>query len=74
MKATASPHIARLSAKGQFTIPKRLRDSIGVRPGERAALEMCRGHLTISALRPTITEQTAGSLARHARPRKEGRA
>jgi AbrB family looped-hinge helix DNA binding protein len=64
MKASLpSPHLTRLSSKGQFIIPKRLRHYIGLKYGDYVILDVRGGQLTIVKQRQGISEKTAGSLA-----------
>ncbi len=39
--------VSRLSSKGQVTIPKAIRDSLGVEPGDLVAYEMGEGLVTL---------------------------
>lgn len=42
-----------VSQKGQVTIPKPLRESLGIRPGTELAFEEHEGHLVATRLIPT---------------------
>ena len=42
-----------VSEKGQVTIPKPLRESLGIRPGTQLAFEEHEGHLVAKRLIPT---------------------
>ena len=66
-------HIARISARGQFTIPNHIRTQLGVHPGDRVVLDVENGYLRLARLHRTIVEQTAGSLRRHVSKEKLGR-
>lgn len=58
---------SRLSPKGELTIPKEVREQIGLHPGDLVSYEIENGHLTVSradsldkefhdAISPTLTE------------------
>ena len=42
-----------VSEKGQVTIPKPLRESLGIRPGAELAFEEREGHLVVTRLIPS---------------------
>lgn len=44
-----APIITRLTSKGQFTLPRRLREALGVEPGDYVALTPTAGGVLISA-------------------------
>lgn len=50
--AVTALHISRVSSKGQITLPKRVREAIGVRPGEAVAYDVGEGVVTIRRLTP----------------------
>ena len=58
---------SRLSPKGELTIPKEVREQIGLHPGDLVSYDVQNGHLTVSrvdsldkvfydAIAPTLTE------------------
>ena len=60
-------HLSRVSSKGQVTLPKKVRDAIGVRAGDLVAYEVSKGAVTLrrgepldlaflAALEPTLAE------------------
>ena len=48
----AAVHVSRISSKGQVTLPKRVRDAIGVRPGDAVAYEVASGVVTLRRVAP----------------------
>jgi antitoxin PrlF len=44
--------VSRLSSKGQVTIPKAVRQAIGIRPGDLVAYEVKGGVLTLQRAEP----------------------
>ena len=48
--------VSRISIKGQITIPKRVRDSIGLRPGDSVAYEIGDGVAIIRKAEPLDVE------------------
>ena len=44
--------ISRVSSKGQVTLPKRVREAIGVRPGDAVAYDVNKGVVTLRRLEP----------------------
>ena len=59
----------RLSLKGQFCIPKRMREALGMRPGTRVEIRRVPDGLAIRIRRRSIVEETAGSLRRYIKPK-----
>ena len=53
----------RVGAKGQVVIPKEMRDSIGLRPGDRVEFELEGGSVRVRPPAPTGTHK--GMLAQH---------
>ena len=43
---------SRLSAKGQVTIPKELRESIGLQPGDMVGYEVKNGIISLTRIEP----------------------
>lgn len=60
---------ATLSSKRQFTIPKAIREQLGIKPGDRLTVAVEDG---VIVLTPTgaIVAETAGSLAPYTRRQK----
>ncbi|MBI2828769.1 MAG: AbrB/MazE/SpoVT family DNA-binding domain-containing protein [Acidobacteria bacterium] len=48
----AAVQISRVSSKGQVTLPKRVREAIGVGPGDAVAYDLSRGLVTLRRLEP----------------------
>ena len=44
--------VATLTAKGQITVPKAVRDSLGLRQGDRFSLELEDGSVRVRAVAP----------------------
>ena len=47
---------SRLSAKGQVTIPKEIREKIGIEPGDMVAYEIKNGVVTLKRIEPFDAE------------------
>ena len=45
-------HVSRISSKGQVTLPKKVRDTIGVRPGDTVVYELAAGVVTLRRVAP----------------------
>ena len=45
-------HISRVSSKGQVTLPKRVREAVGVRPGDTIVYDLSKGTVTLRRLEP----------------------
>lgn len=48
----AAVQFSRVSSKGQVTLPKRVRDAIGVGPGDAVAYDVAKGVVTLRRLEP----------------------
>lgn len=48
----AAIQFSRISSKGQVTLPKKVRDAIGVGPGDAVAYEVDKGVVTLRRLEP----------------------
>ena len=48
----AAVQISRVSSKGQVTLPKRVREAIGVGPGDAVAYDVNKGVVTLRRLEP----------------------
>ena len=44
--------ISRVSSKGQVTLPKKVREAIGVGPGDAIAYDVAKGVVTLRRLEP----------------------
>ena len=44
--------ISRVSSKGQVTLPKKVREAIGVGPGDAVAYDVAKGVVTLRRLEP----------------------
>jgi AbrB family looped-hinge helix DNA binding protein len=57
-----APLIARLTSKGQFTLPRRLREALGVKPGDYVALTPTADGVLISAAEVAVRRPTDETL------------
>lgn len=48
----SSVHLSRVSSKGQVTLPKNVREAIGVRPGDAVAYQVSKGVVTLKRAEP----------------------
>ena len=48
----AAVQISRVSSKGQVTLPKKVREAIGVGPGDAVAYDVGQGLVTLRRLEP----------------------
>jgi AbrB family looped-hinge helix DNA binding protein len=53
---------SKLSARGQVSIPRELREKLGLRPGVRVALEHVSGTLLLQPITDTYIDSIPGSL------------
>ena len=51
-KSGAAVQISRVSSKGQVTLPKRVREAIGVGPGDAVVYDVNKGVVTLRRLEP----------------------
>lgn len=51
-RRAAAMQVSRVSSKGQVTLPKRVREAIGVGPGDAVAYDVSRGLVTLRRLEP----------------------
>jgi AbrB family looped-hinge helix DNA binding protein len=58
-----------ISVKGQVTIPKRVRDALGLKPGSRVDFILAEGHAMLEPFEGGGIETLAGSLGKYARKR-----
>ena len=52
VRRAATVQISRVSSKGQVTLPKKVREAIGVRPGDAVAYDVGKGIVTLRRLEP----------------------
>ena len=52
IRSGAAIQMSRVSSKGQVTLPKRVREAIGVGPGDAIAYEVAKGVVTLRRLEP----------------------
>ena len=53
--------ITTLTSKGQVTIPKEIRDELGLKPSDKIRFSLENGHLTLRRVYPALAE-VAGSI------------
>ena len=51
-RSAAAVQISRVSSKGQVTLPKRVREAIGVGPGDAVTYDVNKGVVTLRRLEP----------------------
>ena len=51
-RSRAAVQISRVSSKGQVTLPKKVREAIGVGPGDAVAYDVAKGVVTLRRLEP----------------------
>jgi len=59
---------ARMSSKGQITLPKEVRKVLGIKPGGRIVFFVEGNVVLLRPLKPGTARALAGSLSRYARP------
>jgi AbrB family looped-hinge helix DNA binding protein len=59
---------ARISAKGQITLPRKIRKALAVEPGDRLVFALERGSVFLRPLGPCHARDLAASLQEYARP------
>lgn len=57
-----------VSSKGQITLPRFMRDALGLKPGSVVSLELEKGELRLRPASTVTARRLAGSLRRYARP------
>ena len=62
--------IAALTSKGQITIPKAVRDRLGLRKGDRIEFRVSKNRTAILVPRTTRTEDVFGILSSYAKGKK----
>jgi antitoxin PrlF len=60
-----------ISEKGQITVPKRLRDRLGIRPGDRLEFSEDRGHIVVSKTADRDPVATVYGILGHGRSTDE---
>ena len=61
---------ARVSSKGQITLPRRVRQALAVNPGERVLFVVEDKSVVLRPMGPSSAQTLAGSLRRYAGSRK----
>ena len=51
-RSRAAVQISRVSSKGQVTLPRKIREAIGVGPGDAVAYDVAKGVVTLRRLEP----------------------
>ncbi len=51
-RSGSAVRISRVSSKGQVTLPKQVRDAIGVGPGDAVTYDVVKGVVTLRRLEP----------------------
>jgi len=51
-RSSAAVQVSRVSSKGQVTLPKKVREAIGVGPGDAVAYDVGKGVVTLRRLEP----------------------
>ncbi len=51
-RSGSAVRISRVSSKGQVTLPKQVREAIGVGPGDAVAYDVVKGVVTLRRLEP----------------------
>jgi AbrB family looped-hinge helix DNA binding protein len=54
-------HVTTLTSKGQVTIPKEIRDELGLKPHDKIRFSLENGHAVLRKAHPPL-EELAGSL------------
>jgi len=62
--------IAAITSKGQITIPKAVRDQLGLRQGDRVEFKVAKNRTAILVPRTTRTDDVYGMLSRYAKGKK----
>lgn len=58
-----------VTSKGQVTIPKRVREALGLRAGAKVEFVLEEGHAIVEPVGKASVEAAAGALRKYARPR-----
>ena len=56
--------ITTVSTKGQLVIPARIREALGIEPGDRVALTIEDGVILLRPVSERLVEETCGMFAR----------
>lgn len=54
---------AKISSKGQITIPKALREALNIHRGDKVEMELGDGHIAIRPVHQDLAEKLRGSLS-----------
>jgi AbrB family looped-hinge helix DNA binding protein len=65
---------AKVSAKGQVTLPAKIRKALNVRPGERVIFLVRDERVEVQAIGPSTVRALAGALKRYGGARESSRA
>lgn len=57
-----------VSAKGQISLPRFLRDALGLKAGSTVTLELGTGEVRLRPAREGVAKRLAGSLRHYAKP------
>lgn len=60
--------VTTVSAKGQITLPRFMRDALGLKPGTIVSVDLKEGELRLRPAPAGTARRLAGSLRRYARP------
>lgn len=60
---------SRVTLKGQVTIPKRIREALGLTPGASVEFSLESGHAVVEPVRGDPVEASAGALRKYAKRR-----
>jgi len=63
---------AKISSKGQITLPSRVRQALDVKPGERVVFVVEDKTVILRPMGPASAQALAGSLRKYARAAKPG--
>ena len=58
---------ATVTSKGQITIPKRVRDQLGLKPGSKVEFVLVEGHAVLEPVGARGADALAGSLRRYSK-------
>ena len=57
---------SKVTSKGQITLPKWVRDALGVKPGGSVEFVLEKGHIHLLIAGPSVADALAGSLKAYA--------
>jgi AbrB family looped-hinge helix DNA binding protein len=64
---------SRISAKGQITLPRKIRELLAVGPGDRIVFAVDGDSILLRQLGPCTARDLAGSLRQYARKTRDGK-